>query len=108
MKFILFCTVFLNITVLLKCVEYEEKKLDFPSYTYKKSTDLENKYHGRFNRCNMRTDCQNYELEERQNCILNCISPKCYQKIYASNPLEEGEIDQRIQSFKGCLHAELS
>lgn len=93
--------------VLISCEENQEVKLDFPSYTYKKSTDLENKYHGRFNKCSLKTDCQNYELEERQNCILKCISLNCFQRIYARNPLEDGEIDQRIQSFKGCLLVEL-
>lgn len=83
------------------------KKLSFPVYSYKKNSDLENKYYGRFNRCSMRTDCQNYELEELQNCVLQCISAKCYQEIYAADPLEEGEIDQRIQSYKGCLYLEL-
>jgi len=43
--------------------------LKFSIYPYKKNTGLENKYYGRFNRCSMKTDCQNYELEEHQNCI---------------------------------------
>ncbi len=97
--------------VLLKYVECDEAEkgttFKFPIYAYKKHSGLENKYHGRLNRCSMKTDCQNYELEEHQNCILQCISSKCYKEIYSHDPLEEGEVDQRLQSFKGCLSIEL-
>ena len=51
--------------------------------------------------------CSNTILEEQQNCILNCISENCYSQIYAWNPLEEGELDLRLNSYKGCLKAEL-
>lgn len=40
---------------------------------------------------------------ERLKCIRECISPSCYQEIYRINDLEEGEIDVRLQSFKGCF-----
>ena len=88
--------------------EYSKSNiLEFPVYEYKKNSGLENKYYGRVNRCSFKTDCQNYELEEYQNCVLQCVSPKCYKEIYSPNPLEDGEVDQRLQSFKGCLYLEL-
>lgn len=40
---------------------------------------------------------------ERLKCVRECISPSCYREIYRINELEEGEIDVRLQSFKGCF-----
>ncbi|XP_046596045.1 uncharacterized protein LOC107228024 isoform X2 [Neodiprion lecontei] len=36
-------------------------------------------------------------------CIRECVSPSCYQEIYLPDQLEEGEIDVRLNSFKGCF-----
>ena len=33
-----------------------------------------------------------------------CISPTCYNALYSADPLEKGEIDVRLNSFKGCFH----
>ncbi|CAJ1948809.1 unnamed protein product [Sphenostylis stenocarpa] len=41
----------------------------------------------------------------RENCALRCLSPACYELIYESDPLEEGEIDLiRSQEYKYCMH----
>ncbi|KAL3516681.1 hypothetical protein ACH5RR_023583 [Cinchona calisaya] len=41
----------------------------------------------------------------KENCALNCLSPTCYQLIYESDPLEEGEKDYtRSQEYKYCMH----
>ena len=107
-NFILFCIILISIQESF-CKIYQEelnKKFEFANYPYKKSSHLENKYHSRFNKCNMQTECANFELSARQNCVLKCISAKCYQIIYAPNPLEDGEIDQRLHSFKGCYSEE--
>ncbi|XP_027335080.1 uncharacterized protein LOC113849392 [Abrus precatorius] len=41
----------------------------------------------------------------RENCALRCLSPDCYELIYESDPLEEGEKDFfRSQEFKYCMH----
>ncbi|GMN48548.1 hypothetical protein TIFTF001_017724 [Ficus carica] len=43
----------------------------------------------------------------KENCALRCLSPICYEIIYESDPLEEGEKDLvRGQEFKYCLHKE--
>jgi len=45
---------------------------------------------------------------ERENCVLRCISTKCYGDFYAEDPLEEGEIDTRQGTrFRSCAKAEL-
>ncbi|XP_022905531.1 uncharacterized protein [Onthophagus taurus] len=36
-------------------------------------------------------------------CVRQCISPSCYRDLYSYDPLEEGEVDVRLNSFKGCF-----
>ncbi|KAG5897444.1 hypothetical protein JTB14_002705 [Gonioctena quinquepunctata] len=36
-------------------------------------------------------------------CIRQCVSPTCYKDLYQSDLLEEGEVDVRLNSFKGCF-----
>ncbi|XP_050385338.1 uncharacterized protein LOC126801898 [Argentina anserina] len=41
----------------------------------------------------------------KENCVLKCLSPTCYEVVYESDPLEEGEKDLiRGQEFKYCMH----
>ncbi|KAF6146214.1 hypothetical protein GIB67_011686 [Kingdonia uniflora] len=41
----------------------------------------------------------------KENCALRCLSPTCYELVYESDPLEEGEKDYvRSQEYKYCLH----
>jgi len=40
---------------------------------------------------------------EQLACVRRCMSPLCYQQLYAYDELEEGEIDVRYNSFKGCI-----
>mmetsp|Transcript_9802 Transcript_9802/g.12857 ORF Transcript_9802/g.12857 Transcript_9802/m.12857 type:complete len:178 (+) Transcript_9802:246-779(+) len=47
--------------------------------------------------------CGHMILDEAQNCIYKCISDECYQQVYASEPLEDGEIDSiRYRQFQAC------
>ncbi|KAG9139117.1 hypothetical protein Leryth_025415 [Lithospermum erythrorhizon] len=44
---------------------------------------------------------------EKENCALRCLSPACYELIYMSDPLEEGEKDYlRSQEYKYCMNRE--
>ncbi|KAB0798548.1 hypothetical protein PPYR_09541 [Photinus pyralis] len=36
-------------------------------------------------------------------CVRQCISPSCYRDLYQADQLEEGEVDVRLNSFKGCF-----
>ena len=39
----------------------------------------------------------------RENCILQCTSPACYEEIYGAEELELGEIDnKRARAFTAC------
>ncbi|KAK9278825.1 hypothetical protein L1049_028404 [Liquidambar formosana] len=41
----------------------------------------------------------------KENCVLKCLSPACYELVYESDPLEEGEKDFiRSQEYKYCMH----
>ncbi|KAG6582506.1 hypothetical protein SDJN03_22508, partial [Cucurbita argyrosperma subsp. sororia] len=42
---------------------------------------------------------------EKENCALRCLSPTCYDIVYGSDPLEEGEKDlARSQEYKYCIY----
>ncbi|KAI3444890.1 hypothetical protein Pfo_001555 [Paulownia fortunei] len=42
----------------------------------------------------------------KENCALRCLSPVCYELIYESDPLEEGEKDfSRSSEYKYCMHS---
>ncbi|BBG97087.1 hypothetical protein Prudu_006101, partial [Prunus dulcis] len=44
-------------------------------------------------------------LIAKENCAVRCLSSTCYELVYESDPLEEGEKDLvRGQEFKYCMH----
>jgi len=50
----------------------------------------------------------NAEPIHRENCLLRCASPACYEQLYAHDPLEEGEVDTvRGRSFRSCQRTEI-
>lgn len=43
-----------------------------------------------------------------ENCALRCASAACYDRTYASDPLEEGEVDvERGRAYRTCARDEL-
>lgn len=51
--------------------------------------------------------CTANVLDESANCVLKCMSPKCFHKLYAGAPLENGEVDDRRRAqFQACVAAE--
>ncbi|KAL8167680.1 hypothetical protein V2J09_009179 [Rumex salicifolius] len=49
-------------------------------------------------------DCKSSTIS-KENCALKCLSPHCYELVYESDPLEEGEKDfVRSQEYKYCMH----
>ena len=85
----------------------EGTKLDFPNYKIIKTPNFESKFKSSLNKCEFKTDCSKLNLHVKQNCIFKCVSSKCYEEIYSFDPLEEGELDQRFNSFRGCVSTEL-
>ncbi|ETW01119.1 hypothetical protein H310_06732 [Aphanomyces invadans] len=53
--------------------------------------------------------CEMYECSHlnewtNMNCVHECISAACYAEVYASEPLEDGEIDEyRYHKFLSCI-----
>ena len=78
-------------------VEFQYKR-----YTYRKKRD-DKKYRTAKQRCEMSSECQGIFGVEHTKCVRICISETCYSELYGEDPLEEGEIDVRLNSFKGCL-----
>lgn len=103
MKLFLFFLFFL-ITILSASVRLE-KNFDYPKYSYSRNMQLEDRLKNLQYSCESNVQCSIYlkESASNKNCVLKCISKKCYDKIYAFDPLEDGEIDQRYKSFKGCV-----
>ncbi|KAI2503422.1 protein of unknown function (DUF4787) [Fragilaria crotonensis] len=58
--------------------------------------------------CSETTDRQLLLVEERTNCIHRCISNPCFERVYGTQPLEDGEIDiGRRRGFDSCVRDEL-
>ena len=45
---------------------------------------------------------------ERENCVLRCTSEVCYDRLYGTDALEEGEIDNlRGRVYRACVRTEI-
>jgi hypothetical protein len=50
---------------------------------------------------NIRDECDRSPLclplpaHSEENCVLACQAPSCYKAVYAQDPLEPGQVDQR-------------
>lgn len=79
------------------------KDYQFKRYTYRKKRD-DKRYKTARQRCEVGdTRCQGLWGPEHTRCIRLCMSEFCYNELYGEDELEEGEIDVRLNSFKGCL-----
>lgn len=74
----------------------------FKHYTYRKKRD-DKKYRNAKQRCEIASECQGLFGVEYTKCVRMCVSEICYNELYGEDPLEEGEVDVRLNSFKGCL-----
>jgi len=75
----------------------------FPDYDYKETAKNELTYKEYESACDQSKRCENLTSVYRTRCVRECISPSCYSEIYEFDELEEGEIDVRLNSFKGCF-----
>lgn len=54
------------------------------------------------------TTCMHLPPDENMNCVNRCASQACFDTVYASEPLEDGEVDdERERTFRNCLREEL-
>ncbi|KAJ4434394.1 hypothetical protein ANN_22954 [Periplaneta americana] len=75
----------------------------FPEFQYKETSKNEMAFREFESACEQNPTCAQMSGITRMRCVRECISPSCYQDIYQSDQLEEGEIDVRLNSFKGCF-----
>ncbi|XP_031640867.1 uncharacterized protein LOC116352425 [Contarinia nasturtii] len=75
----------------------------FPEYDYKETSKNELSYREFESACDQSKRCEILAGIARVRCIRECVSPSCYNEIYEFDELEEGEIDVRLNSFKGCF-----
>ena len=59
----------------------------------------------------LETDCHMKQcpglFDDELNCIYGCVSPDCYEQVYAADPLEPGEEDvRRGREFVDCVIAQ--
>jgi len=87
-------------------VQYKFK--EFPYYETRKNEALFREY---VKACEQSPACWSSPFtdsaSERTACVRSCINEACYADVYGDDPLEEGEIDVRLNSFKGCFHQAL-
>ncbi|KAG4077165.1 hypothetical protein HA402_016152 [Bradysia odoriphaga] len=90
---------------LVKCDKNNEQRFQFPEFDYKETNKNELSYREFESACEQSSQCKELQPNsiQRHRCIMECISPSCYQDIYRFDELEEGEIDVRLVSFKGCF-----
>ncbi|XP_012225275.1 uncharacterized protein [Linepithema humile] len=82
------------------------KTFTFPEYPYKETTKNELLFRQFEQACEESGACKMLSQHSgvaKTRCIRECVSPSCYKEIYLFDQLEEGEIDVRLNSFKGCF-----
>ncbi|CAK9812510.1 hypothetical protein ANTQUA_LOCUS7295 [Anthophora quadrimaculata] len=83
------------------------KTFTFPEYPYKETTKNELLFRQFEQACEESGACKMLSTHKsgipKTRCIRECVSPSCYKEIYLFDQLEEGEIDVRLNSFKGCF-----
>ena len=75
----------------------------FKRYSYRKKSGNERRYRLEDERCQNTNECQLKQGLGKEKCVRTCVSKSCYDELYSWNELEEGEIDVRLTSFKGCV-----
>eukprot|EP00928_Gymnodinium_smaydae_P094740 TRINITY_DN8003_c0_g1_i1.p1 TRINITY_DN8003_c0_g1~~TRINITY_DN8003_c0_g1_i1.p1 ORF type:complete len:148 (+),score=32.08 TRINITY_DN8003_c0_g1_i1:215-658(+) len=54
-----------------------------------------------------KTACKHIHTDENDDCLAKCVSEKCHAEIYASDPLEPGEINkEKGTMFNKCVKEE--
>ncbi|CAH8551753.1 unnamed protein product [Schistosoma turkestanicum] len=89
--------------VLFACGSSARTSFKFPVYQYKRKATNEQLFQKVTSDCNDICSLHNSGSLEHTKCIRLCISETCYKSLYGFDELEEGEIDVRFSSFKGCV-----
>ncbi|GAB1609786.1 uncharacterized protein LOC115215874 [Argonauta hians] len=103
MATVLLILIFLQLILLTSSKEYS-----FRQYKFRKKRDEKHYRHAK-SQCETSAHCQKLLTRplDHTRCVRLCISEKCYNELYGDDELEEGEIDVRLNSFKGCHFIDL-
>ncbi|XP_076062737.1 uncharacterized protein LOC143037935 [Oratosquilla oratoria] len=88
---------------LVKASSIDIVTYDFKEFPYKESVVNEKTWAEYESACSQSPRCLTLHGIEHTRCVRECVSPSCYIDIYQHDELEEGEIDVRLSSFKGCF-----
>lgn len=100
-----------SVLVVLLCIALlitfsDSKDFRYKHYTFRKKQRQAKRYFPLEKDCETKT-CQGFVGLELTKCTRQCISQLCYNELYAWDELEQGEIDVRLTSFKGCVVKQL-
>ncbi|CAB3367728.1 Hypothetical predicted protein [Cloeon dipterum] len=84
-------------------VRCEAASFNFIEFAYKETSKNEMTYQEFEQACQQSSECQDSLGVSLEHCVRKCVSPSCYEDLYRFDELEEGEIDVRLNSFKGCF-----
>ncbi|KAL1514189.1 hypothetical protein ABEB36_003485 [Hypothenemus hampei] len=81
--------------------ENHKATYNFPEFPYKET----NKNEATFREVEIACEkgCFGKNGLSKITCVRQCVSPSCYRDLYQQDLLEEGEVDVRLNSFKGCF-----
>ncbi|KAK8383095.1 hypothetical protein O3P69_011544 [Scylla paramamosain] len=80
----------------------------FTQFPYKETVSNEKVWSEYEVACAQSPRCLELRGVHHTRCVRQCVSPSCYLDIYTHDELEEGEIDVRLSSFKGCFLQRMS
>ncbi|XP_063833630.1 uncharacterized protein LOC135082800 [Ostrinia nubilalis] len=97
------CCTILSLVVIETSAEQSPVTFTFKEYQYKDSPKNEMTFREFETACEQSSACNHMNGLPRTRCVRECVSPSCYRDLYQNDPLEDGEIDVRLNSFKGCF-----
>ncbi|CAH1640779.1 unnamed protein product [Spodoptera littoralis] len=102
--------IFLGYCIVLSTYEVQETIAEqtpvaftFKEYQYKDTPKNEMTFREFETACEQSGACSQTTGLLKTRCVRECVSPSCYRELYQDDALEEGEIDVRLNSFKGCF-----
>lgn len=103
------CLTLLFVTIILAdsiCETYGGNIVQYQFKRYpwkKKQKQSERRLRNKKEKCEGTEACKGKFGLELIKCARICMSEECYSELYGHDELEEGEIDVRYNSFRGCI-----
>ncbi|KAJ8040748.1 hypothetical protein HOLleu_15138 [Holothuria leucospilota] len=101
-KYVILLIIVVCVLAVLQVTTEAKKIYQYKFYYYRKKPKVEKKFRAARLLCINSDECKGLEGLSLTNCWRVCMAAHCYDEIYAPDELEQGEIDVRSNSFKGC------